>query len=100
MHQARKTETLKSNTPSFSFLRFGEIKPAGWLRTQMLRDLEQGFVGCLDELVPEIILKDDIYGANRLTKNAHTKDLGVVAKETQLEAQFLWWNSETQSNWW
>jgi DUF1680 family protein len=53
----------------------------------------------LDELVPDLIEQDDIYGANRLTKTAKTKELGVVAKETQWEVQFLWWNSETQSNW-
>lgn len=82
-----------------AWLRFGEIKPAGWIRAQMQRDLEQGFVGHLDELVPELIQKDNIYGADRLTKAAQTKDLGVISKETEWEVQFLWWNSETQSNW-
>lgn len=84
---------------AYQWLRFGEIKPAGWMRTQMQRDLEQGFLGHLDELVPELIQKDKIYGANRLTKAVQTKDLGVVSKETEWEVQFLWWNSETQSNW-
>jgi len=65
----------------------------------MTRDLEHGFVGHLDKLVPDLIQRDDIYGANRLTKTAKTKELGVVAKESQWEVQFLWWNSETQSNW-
>jgi DUF1680 family protein len=87
-------------TPTFSFLPLGAVKPCGWLRAQMQSDLERGFVGCLDELVPDLIQKDDIYGADRLTKAAKTKDLGVVAKESQWEVQFLWWNSETQSNWW
>jgi uncharacterized protein len=80
-------------------LPFGAIKPSGWLRTQMARDLEQGFVGHLDELVPALIQRDDIYGADRLTKAAKIKELGVVARESQWEVQFLWWNSETQSNW-
>jgi DUF1680 family protein len=84
---------------AYQWLRFGEIKPAGWMRTQMQRDLKQGFLGHLDELVPELIQKDKIYGANRLTKAVQTKDLGVVSKETEWEVQFLWWNSETQSNW-
>ncbi|HNC91732.1 MAG TPA: glycoside hydrolase family 127 protein, partial [Anaerolineales bacterium] len=84
---------------AYQFLSFGAIKPSGWIRTQMSRDLEHGFVGCLDELVPALIQNDDIYGADRLTKAARTKELGVVAKETQWEVQFLWWNSETQSNW-
>ncbi len=81
------------------WLRFGEIKPAGWMRIQMQRDLEQGFMGHLDELVPELIQEDKIYGADRLTKTARTKNLGVISKETEWEVQFLWWNSETQSNW-
>lgn len=83
----------------FQFIPFGDIKPCGWLRAQMQRDLEHGFLGCLDELIPDLIQHDDIYGANRLTRTAKTKELGVMAKETQWEVQFLWWNSETQSNW-
>ncbi len=81
------------------WLPFGAIKPAGWMRAQMGHDLEHGFVGHLDELVPGLFAQDDIYGANRLTKAAKTKELGVVARETRWEVQFLWWNSETQSNW-
>jgi DUF1680 family protein len=84
---------------AYQWLRFGEIKPAGWMYAQMQRDLAQGFVGHLDELVPDLIQKDDIYGSDRLTKAAKTKDLEVVSKETEWEVQFLWWNSETQSNW-
>ena len=85
--------------PATQWLPFGSIKPAGWIRAQMQRDLEHGFVGHLDELVPNLIQRDDIYGTDRLTKAAKTKELGVVARESQWEVQFLWWNSETQSNW-
>ena len=90
---------ISAKPQTYQWLPFGSIKPSGWIRTQMSRDLEHGFVGCLDELVPALIQNDDIYGADRLTKAARTKELGVVAKETQWEVQFLWWNSETQSNW-
>jgi len=89
---------MPANQP-FQFFPFGASKPSGWMRAQMAHDLEHGFVGHLDELVPDLIQRDDIYGANRLTKTAKTKDLGVVARESQWEVQFLWWNSETQSNW-
>ncbi len=65
----------------------------------MTIDLEHGFVGHLDELVPDLIRRDDIYGADRLSKAVGSKELGVLAKEKQWEVQFLWWNSETQSNW-
>ena len=84
---------------TFQLLPIGAIKPRGWMRTQMARDLEHGFVGHLDTLVPDLIQRDDIYGADRLTRAATTKELGVVARESQWEVQFLWWNSETQSNW-
>lgn len=85
--------------PVLQFFPFRAIKPSGWIRAQMQHDLEHGFVGHLDELVPDLIIHDDIYGADRLTKAAKTKELGVVARESQWEMQFLWWNSETQSNW-
>lgn len=81
------------------WLPFGTIKPSGWIRAQMAHDLEYGFVGHLDELVPGLFAQDDIYGADRLTKAVKTKELGVVSRETRWEVQFLWWNSETQSNW-
>ncbi len=87
------------NPQTYQFTPFSAIKPSGWIRAQMQHDLEHGFVGHLDELVPDLIQRDDIYGADRLTKAAKTKELGVVAKESQWEVQFLWWNSETQSNW-
>lgn len=84
---------------TYQWLRFGEVRPQGWMRTQMQRDLEHGFVGHLDELIPSLFAQDDIYGKNRLTQTVRAKDLGVVSKETEWQVQFLWWNSETQSNW-
>ena len=94
--------TNQERTPRLQaaqWLPFGAIKPYGWIRAQMAHDLEHGFVGHLDEFVPDLIQRDDIYGADRLTRAAKTKELGVVARESQWEVQFLWWNSETQSNW-
>jgi uncharacterized protein len=65
----------------------------------MRADLD-GFVGNLDWLAPDLIVDDDIYGADRLTSGAGAKDLGAVT-DVDLEhpEQFMWWNSETQSNW-
>lgn len=91
-------EKVKSVSDNFQPLRFSEIKPAGWLKEQMQRDLA-GFVGNLDKLVPDLIVKDDIYGKNRLTKKVKSKDVGAISDGGDWEVQFLWWNSETQSNW-
>ena len=82
----------------FEYLQFGEVKPSGWIREQMDRDLA-GFTGHLDELVPDLITKDDIYGQNRLSKRDKSKDVGNIKEGADWEVQYLWWNSETQSNW-
>ncbi|PWJ39939.1 beta-L-arabinofuranosidase domain-containing protein [Sediminitomix flava] len=82
-------------------LHFGEIKPKGWILEQMSDDLKEGYVGHLDKLVPDLIVEDDIYGKDRLTKKVKAKDVGAVTDDNgEWEVQFLWWNSETQSNWW
>jgi DUF1680 family protein len=83
----------------FQILPFGSIKPTGWLKSQMQKDVD-GFVGNLDKLVPDLI-NDPIYSSGRLHKNSTIKDLGNN-KEGDAEGsdQYKWWNSETQSNWW
>ncbi len=59
-------------------LPLGDIRPAGWLYRQMYRDLEHGFAGHLDRLVPELFDGDDIYGQDRLTRKTGMKDLGTA----------------------
>ncbi|WP_445454739.1 beta-L-arabinofuranosidase domain-containing protein [Flavobacterium sp. 25HG05S-40] len=89
----------QNNSQKLQSLPFGSIKPKGWLKTQMEKDVK-GFVGNLDQLVPDLI-NDPIYGSGRLHKNSQVKDLGNL-KEGDAEGsdQYKWWNSETQSNWW
>jgi uncharacterized protein len=83
----------------YQILPFGSIKPSGWIKEQMQKDVD-GFVGNLDKLVPDLI-NDPIYSTGRLHKNSKVKDLGNN-KEGDAEGseQYKWWNSETQSNWW
>jgi DUF1680 family protein len=78
---------------------FGTVKPSGWIKVQMQKDVN-GFVGNLDQLVPDLI-NDPIYGSGRLQKKSKSKELGNL-KEGDAEGseQYMWWNSETQSNWW
>lgn len=82
------------------WLKFGESKPSGWIREVMARELEAGFVGHLDDIVPDLIKNDEIYGRNRLSRSITSKSLGAIAQDSDWEVQYLWWNSETQSNWW
>lgn len=83
----------------YQILPFGSIKPSGWLKVQMQKDVN-GFVGNLDKLVPELIY-DPIYSSGRLHKNSKLKDLGNNKEgDTEGSEQYKWWNSETQSNWW
>jgi hypothetical protein len=82
-----------------AWLPLGQVRPRGWIARQMRHDLEHGFVGHLDDLVPSLIRDDDIYGANRLSLSISRKELGVVGEDAAWHVQYLWWNSETQSNW-
>lgn len=83
----------------YEWLEFGSIKPKGWILEQMKRDLTEGFLGNLDKLVPELIQEDNIYGENRLSNKVKSKNLGNESEDKEWEVQYLWWNSETQSNW-
>ncbi|GGB24889.1 beta-L-arabinofuranosidase domain-containing protein [Puia dinghuensis] len=83
----------------FEPLPFGAIRPEGWLEAQMRSNL-RGFTGHLDSLAPNLIIRDDIYGRDRLTKDIKKKDVGALAGgDSAAEIQYLWWNSETQGNW-
>ncbi|RYD87746.1 MAG: alpha/beta hydrolase, partial [Sphingobacteriales bacterium] len=100
-------EKIKPVAEKYKELPFNAVKPTGWLKDQV-RDNLNGFTGHLDALVPDLIVKDDIYGKDRLTKKVKSKDVGATGgggggekpEDTSWQVQFLWWNSETQSNWW
>lgn len=83
----------------FSPLPLGSIRPRGWLQQQLEDNLDH-FTGHLDELAPDLIQHDQIYGRDRLSPAKRHKDLGAQGVPADQQAQFLWWNSETQSNWW
>lgn len=95
-YESHMEDPIQHSNPIY----FGDIKPQGWILDQMQEDLEKGFVGHLDQLVPDLILEDDIYGEDRLTRQVKSKDVGVAVTGEDWEVEFLWWNSETQSNWW
>ncbi|MBP9874575.1 MAG: glycoside hydrolase family 127 protein [Haliscomenobacter sp.] len=80
-------------------LPFASIRPEGWLKAQMQRDMA-GFAGNLDRLVPGLI-DDPIYTEGRLHRKSAARDLGnLKSGDAEGDEQYQWWNSETQSNWW
>jgi hypothetical protein len=91
-------EKSKPVTERMHVMPFGVVKPEGWIKKQIQGNLD-GFTGHLDSLAPELIVKDDIYGKDRLTRKVKSKNVGALGDEGDWQIQFLWWNSETQSNW-
>ncbi len=75
-----------------------EIAPKGWLKEKLRQNLN-GFTGHLDQLEPTLFQEDDIYGKDRLSKRIQHKNVGAMSDAGEFQSQFLWWNSETQSNW-
>ena len=75
------TDQMNNGIGPFRPLRFGAVQPAGWMRTQMLRDLTDGFAGHLHQLTD--------HAANDLFRNR----IGASTDEIQ------WWDSETRGNW-
>jgi hypothetical protein len=75
-----------------------EIAPKGWLKEKLRQNLN-GFTGYLDQLEPSLFQEDDIYGKDRLSKKVQHKNVGAISDAGEFQSQFLWWNSETQSNW-
>lgn len=74
--------------PAFEWLRMGEVKPAGWIKEQMLRDLREGFAGKLGKLCHEA--SSDIFVTNRNSS---------ARQNTSNQDGVNWWNGETEGNW-
>jgi hypothetical protein len=74
--------------PAFMPLRFGTIRPRGWILHQMRRDLKEGFAGHLDELCHEA--SSDIFASGR--NRPGKPNAGNSAGDA-------WWNGETEGNW-
>ncbi len=84
----REGKSTDGLPPVFTWLRLGEVKPAGWIKEQMVRDLNGGFAGHLDELCREA--SSDIFVSHRNT--------GVLENVVNA-AKNNWWNGETEGNW-
>ncbi len=72
----------------FSRLPFGAVRPEGWLRAQMLQDLDGGFAGRLDRLSTEV--SSGIFTTARNSRQAMN-----LANQDGVP----WWNGESEGNW-
>lgn len=81
---------------------FGDIKPEGYFLSSIKKDMD-GCIGNLEHLAPSILCDEKIYGKDRLTLISNKRDLGRIPDEKSeipdIEIQYQWWNSESQSNW-
>ncbi len=80
--------------PLFRLLRFGEVRPGGWIREQMMRDLDGGFAGHLPELAAKTA-GSQIFGAHRNDPDRR-QDAGGQSGGGDAG---MWWNGETEGNW-
>ncbi len=80
--------------PQFRLLRFGEVMPGGWIREQILRDLEGGFAGHMPEIAPKTC-GQQIFGVGR-NRPDHVQNAGGGSWGG---AEGMWWGGETEGNW-
>lgn len=84
-----------SVSPVFTWLRMGDVKPAGWLKEQMVRDLRAGTAGSLDRICSEAA--GDIFATGQITPG---KAREIDARENIApEDEKNWWDGETEGNW-
>ena len=85
-----KTEK-KEMKQVFTAFRLGDVKPDGWLKAQVERDLANGFSAVNDILTPDE-LNDDLYV---------TRQRGVVPDSVKgsWRKDLMWWRGEQQGYW-
>ena len=66
---------------TLSALPLGAIRPLGWMRAQLRRDLQQGYAGCLDRLTP------------RAATDLFRQRISATRQQPG------WWDAETRGNW-
>ena len=76
----------------FSPFTLAEVSPDGWMKQQMLDDLEYGFAACLDELC-------DLASSRAFFENYITSQEATAASMGEDNPR-SWWDGETQAVWW
>lgn len=89
--QIRKDYHQTMIPSELELLALGEIKPEGWIKAQLERDLETGFTGHLDSLTH--YARSDIFGKGKITGISSNEDGSTehIPKS--------WWPGETIPVW-
>jgi hypothetical protein len=89
LRQASESHSISPNDQDeLRYVDPAELRPDGWLREQMYRDLEIGFAGHLGQLCSEV--SSDIFGKNRN---------GATRQNLKNHDGINWWNGESEGNW-
>ncbi|HXX62669.1 MAG TPA: beta-L-arabinofuranosidase domain-containing protein, partial [Bacteroidota bacterium] len=97
--QQRQNKHLLLNTDSqleFMCLHPGEIRPSGWIKFQMQRDLKDGFAGQLDQLTKRA--GDSVF-IHRRSQDWDGNEWKSDPRFEEYKVMFRWWDGETEGNW-
>lgn len=83
-------KSRQTSSSRFGWLTLGQVKPAGWIKTQLQMDLQEGFAGKLDRLAPAEVATD-IFGRGRNRPGKLNRPPGKWGK--------AWWNGEAEGHW-
>lgn len=79
------------NLKSFKVLPLNEIKPEGWLKNQILRDMKEGYFSVLDEMQPT--LKHGVFGPEKVTNFSIDRNGDYTIRKA------TWWWGEHEGFW-
>ncbi len=99
---AEPTAAEPTAAEAFVPLRLGEVKPEGWLRSVLTRDLKTGYAGHLDELLQDPHNKKYLLRPenNDFVTRAHNKDCRHDdAGLTIPPGRHAWWDAEMIGDW-
>ncbi len=81
----KQTDRKKKNIYTYRILEAGSIRPGGWIREQLNRDLDEGYIGSFDHINPTVTY--DLFEK----QNRRSKRKFSMRKE--------WWSGEHEGYW-
>ncbi|MBN2291143.1 MAG: glycoside hydrolase family 127 protein [Pirellulales bacterium] len=96
------TSTKRPVTEAFLPLRLGEVKPEGWIKAQLRRDLESGYQGNLDQLLRDIhtgkallLPEENDFVFRKQNKDSRIDEHGRCVPPSE----YTWWHGEMIADW-